>query len=603
MEKQVAESGTRAEKAEEQARQLQQMLQESTDKYNKTESLLQQAQQQQVANGSDGSAGKAEVEAMTKERDQYHTRMQEWEQYSQGLQTQVQQAQQQVQEAQQQMQEAQQQTADARQQAQVVAAAAAAEQSESGNVAETLMAELKSANAELVEKLEKQQSETKSIKAKAGLASSEVAAAEEEAAAAVAAKVELRERLIACDDEIAALKGEVSRAKVTAGASVSVELDRLKLAVDQAEVRQKRAEASADKATLHSQELETQIARHDALQKERENAKDAVEEELAEANKAVEEKSAELQEFKDLLEGGGVDDDNDEDGEELDENGRKIRDLRKLLNRERAEKLKADAMLAELQTKWKDERQELRAAANDASRSVSEHEHKESELESRVDYMKEREADERERVRLLDVELAKARDAERAALRQGENLEEQIADLERALAAGDRDTTLSDQIKRNQELESSLLAAEDKVKEQAAKLSKAAKDLNDQRTELERVKNLARSERAQKSLQNVRGSAARHGIAVEGAGISGGGVVYATPARNSAGMRSTRPAAAFHAGQRQISPGAAGLSGARKRPPPPPRTPAMGNPMIYSRTPSTRGRPAPPTSSPGSAYR
>ena len=56
------------------------------------------------------------------------------------------------------------------------------------------------------------------------------------------------------------------------------------------------------------------------------------------------------------------------------------------------------------------------------------------------------------------------------------------------MAAGDRDTSLAEQIKRNQELESNLLAAEDKVKEQAAKLSKgedngvsreATRDLHD----------------------------------------------------------------------------------------------------------------------------
>jgi hypothetical protein len=209
--------------------------------------------------------------------------------------------------------------------------------------------------------------------------------------------------------------------------------------------------------------------------------------------------------------------------------------------------------------------------------------------------MKERETDERERVRTLDLEVAKARDAEQAALRAGENLTEQIADLERALAAGDRDTTLAEQIKRNQELESNLLSAEEKVKEQGLKLSKAAKDISDQRTELERVKNLARSERAQNSMVSLKGSAATRGIAVDGS-YGANGVVFATPARITARTPAVRGARA------NTSPGGTNSSpigvanagrGSVARPPPPPRTPQVGNPMMYRQTPSS-AKPAPP---------
>ena len=329
--------------------------------------------------------------------------------------------------------------------------------------------------------------------------------------------------------KIGSLQRELKRLQAVSSDSDGMKIAKLELERDQISLRQKKAETRIEFLELDAKTIKTV---RDKLVCE----KAAVDDKLAQKEQDVhdlevklEQQQREFNEYKLSLEdpdghGNGDDegtqnDDDDDDDKENDENATRLKQLRRLLDRERTEKLKADANLHKAETVWKTQERDLQTATDESNRQLTELRQKISELKLRLDLQKEREGDERDRtesrIRTLEVTLSKASDSESAAKSQILVLEEQIAEFELALRADDREASLTNQIRDNRELESRLLDVQKELKDKALTLKKSEIELHYYKNEIERLRNIAREEHKKANPNRVLTSAAQAGSRVD----------------------------------------------------------------------------------------
>jgi len=437
-----------------------------------------------------------------------------------------------------------------------------------------------------------------SLQEEAATAKSEAAMAKNESAKAVNATTSY-------EIKIGSLQKELTRLQ-----AVSTEADGMKIA---------KLELERDKISLHHKKAETRVEllelEGQSIKAERNKLADdlvSIQDKLAQKEQESEGLEAKLEgqlrefdEYKKHLEdpdGEGNDEgtQNDEDDEqEVDETATRLKQLRRLLDRERTEKLKADTNLHKAESAWKDQERSLQSSVQESVRQLSEHRQQISELKLRLEMQKEREVDERDRsearVRTLEVSLAKASDSESKAKSQVLVLEEQIAEFELALRADDRKATLTNQIRENRELESRLLDAQKELKDKTVSLKKAEIELHYYKNEIERVRSIARD---QAKKANPSWSLGASGAQGDPRAAGTQNAMHTTPGR---GNRNT-PQRRLQTPSRVMT--ADGQPMAPHQPPPPRQPPPPGATRTPSamRTPTATRTPPPPSYPRGGAY-
>lgn len=268
---------------------------------------------------------------------------------------------------------------------------------------------------------------------------------------------------------IANLESDLLHAKKAghvAGDKELMQIAKLEVSLQKAELQTEKVETRAQILEERLKRVEEESRQGESRVLQLESEIEAAKEEVEEAKHALIEKSNALEQFSSRLGEGddeGNGDDADEGDEELDEKDRQLKSMRRLLQRERLEKLKADSQLADAELAWKTNRSELQLQLVAKQERIDEIQTQWREIEVRMRFSKEHHDTERDRnevkVRDLDVELSKLRDSEARAREAAEDALEQAARFEEALESRDQDTALSGQIKKNQDLEFQLLVS------------------------------------------------------------------------------------------------------------------------------------------------